>query len=325
MDDAARGATQGQHIGTIGASIQAFDAAEFVEQVRQAEAAGIPTAWSTIGGAGGADPLTAMAAAVTATRSIAVGTAIIPTWPRHPLALASQALALHQLAPGRLRLGIGPSHKPTMVATYGVEWRTPLRELREYLETLRALFRDGAVEFEGEHVTARARWRAPADVELLASALRPRSFELCGELADGAISWMCPRQYLVDEALPALSRGAEQVGRSVPPLIAHVPVMVHSDRAVVRDLARKQLGFYGRVPFYRAMFERAGFEVGETGYSDALLDDLVVSGTPEEVRAGLRRYMDEGCGEVLAAPIVDPDDRTGSIARAFDAIAAANH
>lgn len=317
-------AGHGEHAGTIGVSIQAFDAAEFVEQVRQAEAAGIPTAWSTIGGAGGADPLTAMAAALTATRSIAVGTAIIPTWPRHPLALASQALALHHLAPGRLRLGIGPSHEPSMVGTYGVEWRKPLLELREYLETLRALFRDGAVDFEGEHVTAHARWRGPVEVELVASALRPRSFELCGELADGAISWMCPRQYLVDEALPALARGAEQAGRPTPPLIAHVPVMVHTDRAFVRDLARKQLGFYGRVPFYRAMFERAGFEAGEAAYSDALLDDLVVSGTQEEVRAGLRRYLDEGCGEVLAAPIVNPDDRLPSIAWAFEAVAAAN-
>jgi len=310
--------------GPIGVSIQARNAGEFVTQVQQAEAVGIPTAWTTIGGAGGADPLTAMAAALPATERIRVGTAIIPTWPRHPVALASQALALHQLGPGRLRLGIGPSHEPSMVGTYGVEWRKPLLHLREYLESLRSLFVEGAVDFEGEHVTAHARWREPAAIELVASALRPRSFELCGELADGAISWMCPRQYLIDEALPALRQGADQAGRAMPPLIAHVPVMVSTDREAVRALARTQLGFYGRVPFYRAMFERAGFEAGETAYSDALLDDLVVSGTAEEVRAGLRRYLDEGCGEVLAAPLVDPEDREGSIARAFEAVAGAN-
>ncbi|MCK9485986.1 MAG: LLM class flavin-dependent oxidoreductase [Dehalococcoidia bacterium] len=309
-------------MGQVGVSIQAFNAPEFVQQVQQAEAAGIDTAWSTIGGAAGADPLTVMAAAATATTSIRMGTAIIPTWPRHPLALASQALAVHQLAPGRLRLGIGPSHEPSMVQSYGVTWRKPLLHLREYLESLRTLFQTGAVDYEGEHVTARGRWREPADIELVASALRPRSFEVCGELADGAISWMCPRQYLVEEALPALRRGAEQAGRPAPPLIAHVPVMVSTDRAAVRDLARKQIGFYGNVPFYRAMFERAGFTVSEEGYPDALLDDLVVSGTPEEVAAGLRRYLDEGCGEVLAAPLVDPADRLGSIGRAFEAVAA---
>lgn len=310
-------------MGQVGVSIQAFNAPEFIQQVQQAESLGIPSAWSTIGGAGGGDPLTIMAAAAPATSTIRMGTAIIPTWPRHPLALASQALVVHQLAPGRLRLGIGPSHEPSMVGTYGVTWRKPLLHLREYLESLRALFQTGSVDYEGEHVTAHARWREPADIELVASALRPRSFEVCGELADGAISWMCPRAYLVEEALPALRRGAEGAGRAMPPLIAHVPVMVSTDRAAVRDLARRQIGFYGRVPFYRAMFERAGYSIGEEGYPDDLLDDLVVSGTPEEVAAGLRHYLDEGCGEVLAAPLVDPGDRTGSIARAFEAVAAA--
>ncbi len=310
-------------MGQVGVSIQAFNAPLFVEQVRQAEELGVPTAWSTIGGAGGADPLTIMAAAGAATSTIRLGTAIIPTWPRHPLALASQALAVHQMAPGRLRLGIGPSHEPSMKAAYGVEWRKPLLNLREYLESLRALFETGSVDYEGEHVTARSRWREPAPIELIASALRPRSFETCGELADGAISWMCPRQYLVDEALPALRRGAEQAGREAPPLIAHVPVMVHTDRQFVRDLARRQIGFYGQTPFYRMMFERAGFTIGEDGYPDELLDDLVVSGTEDEVAAGLRRYLDEGIGEVLAAPLVDSNDREGSITRAFRAAVAA--
>lgn len=309
-----------------GVSIQAFTAEEFVQQVRQAEDLGIGTAWTTIGGAGGADPLTVAAAAFERTSRIRVGTAIVPTWPRHPLALASQALALQQLAPGRLRLGIGPSHEPAMIANYGVRWRTPLTHLREYLTTLGALFHDGAVDIDASHVTAHARWREPARVELLASALRPRSFTLCGELADGAISWMCPLQYLVEEALPALAGGASTAGRETPPLIAHVPIAVNSDRAFVRDLAREQLGRYASVPFYRAMFEHAGFPMGDPNapdaYPDALLDDLVVSGTPDEVAAGLRRYLDAGCAEVLAAPLLERDDREGSIARAFEAVAA---
>ncbi|MGE3962414.1 MAG: LLM class flavin-dependent oxidoreductase [Dehalococcoidia bacterium] len=308
-----------------GVSIQAFTAEEFVQQVRQAEEAGIGTAWTTIGGAGGADPLTAAAAAFAATSRIRVGTAIIPTWPRHPLALASQALALHQLAPGRLRLGVGPSHEPMMTASYGVEWRTPLTHLREYLTALRSLFQTGAVDLDGSHVTAHARWREPARIELLASALRPRSFALCGEIADGAISWMCPLQYLVEEAIPALAEGAAKAGRETPPLVVHVPIAVNTDRELVRDLARQQLGRYASVPFYRAMFERAGFPMGDPAapdaYPDALLDDLVVSGTAEEVTAGLRRYLEAGASEVLAAPLLERDDRDGSIARAFEAVA----
>lgn len=308
-----------------GVSIQAFTADEFVRQVQQAEELGIGTAWTTIGGAGGGDPLTVAAAAFAATSRIRVGTAIVPTWPRHPLVLASQALALHQLAPGRLRLGIGPSHEPAMTAGYGVQWRTPLTHLREYLTALASLFEMGAVDLDGSHVTAHARWREPARVELLASALRPRSFALCGELADGAISWMCPLQYLVDEGLPAMAEGAATAGRQTPPLVVHVPIAVNGDREFVRDLARQQLGRYASVPFYRAMFERAGFPMGDPtspdAYPDALLDDLVVSGTSEEVTAGLRRYLDAGAAEVLAAPLLERDDREGSIARAFEAVA----
>jgi F420-dependent oxidoreductase-like protein len=309
---------------SVGVSIQAFSAREMVEQIEQAEAAGISTAWSTIGGAGGADPLVSFAAALTATRSITLGTAIIPTWPRHPIALAQQALALEQLAPGRFRLGIGPSHEVAMVPGYGVRWEAPLQNLREYLQVLRALLYTGAVDFDGRHVVAHGRLREPAPIPLMASALRPRSYETCGELADGAISWMSPRPYLLSEALPAIRRGAERAGRTPPPLIAHVPVAVNTDRESVHALAQRQLGNYARIPFYRQMFEQAGFASLADGYPPALLDTLVVYGDEDEVAERLAGYIRDGVGEVLAAPLLDADDRDGSIARAFRAIARAD-
>ncbi|MDA0270425.1 MAG: LLM class flavin-dependent oxidoreductase [Chloroflexi bacterium] len=309
---------------SIGVAIQAFNAREMVQQIRQAEAAGIPTAWTTIGGAGGADPLTVFAAALMETTSIRLGTAIIPTWPRHAIVIGQQAMALDQLGPGRLRLGIGPSHEPGMTRTFGVEWDTPLTHLREYLQTLRSLFTTGEVEFEGRHVTARTKWREPVPVELLASALRPRSFEVCGELTDGAISWMCPRTYLLEEALPALRRGAERAGRETPPLIAHVPIAITTARDDARSLARRQVGGYASVPFYRAMFEAAGHTIGAEGYSDGLLDDLVVSGTEEEVAERIAGYIADGCGEVLVHPLIDTSDRDQSIARSFRAVARAH-
>ena len=308
---------------TVGVSIQALDAPGFVEQVQQAEAAGIRVAWTTIGGAGGPDPLTVAAAAFTATDSIDIGTAIVPTWPRHPIMLAQQAQALEQLAPGRLRLGIGPSHEPMMTQNFGVEWSAPLTNLREYLQVIRSLLSTGEVDFEGRHVTARASVRDPYEVTLMASALRPRSFETCGELTDGAISWMCPKQFLVEEALPAVARGAAQAGRPTPPLIAHVPMLVTEDRGEVRRLM-SQLGRYAQIPFYRAMFEAAGYPNVDDGYPDELLDDLVVSGTESEVAERLASYIEAGCGEVLAAPLIDPDDREGSFERAFAAVARAD-
>ncbi len=309
---------------TVGVAIQALNAHDFVTQVRQAEMAGVPVAWTTIGGAGGADPLTVFAAALTATDRIRLGTAIVPTWPRHPIIIAQQALALEQIASGRLRLGIGPSHEPGMVRNFGVRWEAPLTELREYLTVIRSLATTGAVDFVGRHVTARATFREPQPLELLASALRPKSFEVCGELTDGAISWMCPASYLIREALPAIRRGADRAGRPTPPLIAHVPIMVSEDREAVRALARQQLGNYANVPFYLAMFREAGFPEASAGYSDAMLDDLIVSGSTEEVVARLCRMIEEGCGEVLAHPLLEPGDRAGSIERAFHAVALAH-
>ena len=308
---------------TVGVSIQAFDTPAFVAQIQQAEAAGIPVAWSTIGGASGADPLTAAAAALAATDSIDFGTAIIPTWPRHPIVIAQQALALEQLAPGRLHLGVGPSHEPSMAPNYGVDWSAPLTNLREYLQVIRALLTEGSVDFEGRHVTAKAQIRGTFDVSLMASALRPRSFELCGELADGAISWMCPKPYLVSEALPAIARGAERAGRETPPLVAHVPMLVTDDPADVRKLIG-QIGFYARVPFYRAMFEAAGYPDAADGYSDQLLANLVVSGSEQEVAERLAGYIGDGASHVLAAPLIETEDRDASIARAFAAIARAD-
>ena len=310
--------------GIIGAAIQALDAREFVAQIQRAEAAGVPVAWTTIGGATNADPLTAFAAAATSTSTIRLGTAIIPTWPRHPVIIAQQAATVSQLAPGRMRLGIGPSHEPTMVRNFGVRWEAPLTQLREYMTVIRALSDTGKVDFEGRHVTARAEWRAPGDFEVMASALRPRSFELCGELGDGAISWMCPKAYLVSQALPAIARGAERAGRAAPPLIAHVPVAVSTDREEVRAIARRQLAGYQSIPFYLAMFREAGFPQANEGYSDALLDDLVVSGTEDEVVERLLTYLDAGCGEVLAHPLMAADDREGSINRALQAVGKAH-
>ena len=305
----------------IGVHIQAPDAAAAVEQVVQAESLGIPAAWMATGGAG-PDGLTLLAASAVRTERILLGTSITPTWPRHPIAIAQQVIALEALAPGRFRLGIGPSHEPMMTSMFGVRWRTPLAELREYLVVLRALLHDGEVEFEGEHVTARAKLSRPVATPIMASALRKRSFELCGELADGAISWNCPAAYLREEALPALRRGAEAAGRAPPPLVAHVPIAVEENIEVVREATRRQIGGYAQIPFYRAMFEAAGFPRVSEGVTDDLVDALVIHGDEEQVAHGLVELLESGMGEVLAMPLLG-DDRAASIERGFAAVALA--
>ena len=234
-------------------------------------------------------------------------------------------MALEELTPGRLRLGLGPSHKPMMTRSIGAQWHKPLTHLREYLTSLKTLFANGTVDFEGEQVTLRTSIKSPINVEILASALRQKSFSLCGELTDGAISWMCPKTYLIEQALPALNRGAESANRDKRiPLIAHVPIAVSNDRSVARHLAQEQLARYSEIPFYQAMFQEAGFEIAGNPYPDELLDDLVISGTEDEVAEKLVSYISEGCGEVLAAPLINDADRASSITESFSAIALAN-
>lgn len=309
--------------GEVGVVVQAFDAAEAVSRIGEAEAAGVPSAWMTSGGVG-ADPLTIFAAAATRTSNIVLGTCIIPTWPRHPVALVQQVAALESLAPGRLRLGVGPSHEAGMTGMFGVRWRTPLTNLREYLTVLKALLQQGEVDFEGEHVTARAKLPRPLGTPVLASALRPKSFELCGELADGAISWQCPASYLLEEALPALRRGAAAAGRAAPPLVAHVPVAITTDRAAVREAAERQVGFYSTVPFYRAMYEQAGVPQEAGAVSDGLIDGLVVHGDEDAVVERLSGLLAAGIGQVIAMPLVVNRERDASIQRVYRAAARAH-
>jgi F420-dependent oxidoreductase-like protein len=305
-----------------GVAIQAASASAAVAQIEAAERAGVEAAWATMGGAGGADMIPVFAAAAVRTARIRLGTAIAHTWGRTPVAFAQEAAAIDGLAPGRFRLGIGSTTAFFVERYYGRAYTRPLTNLREYLVTIRALLHEGAVEFSGEHVSVRARLAAPAPVPVMASALRPRSYALCGEASDGAISWMSPLSYLTATALPALRAGAERAGRPAPPLVAHVPIAVGADRAAARDLARTQLATYARVPNYQGMFALAGHDVSD-GYPDALLDDLVLSGSEEEVAAGLRRWRAAGMGEVLAQPLVDPRDREGSLGAAFAAVARA--
>ncbi len=162
----------------FGVAIQASDSPGAVEQAVAAETAGIESVWATMGGAGGADMLPVFAAIAVKTERVLMSTAILHTWPRHPVIFAQELMALDQLAPGRFRLGIGPTTEFFVTRLYGTEYRKPLTNLREYLLTLRTLLAEGQVDFEGEHVRSRGRIARTADETGMASALRPKSYEL---------------------------------------------------------------------------------------------------------------------------------------------------
>jgi F420-dependent oxidoreductase-like protein len=293
-----------------GIAIRKPNSAETLATIVRAENQGVPTVWSTVGGTR-PDAVTLFAAGLAKTSRINLGTAVVPTYPRHPIALASQALVLGSLGPGRFRLGVGPSHRPTMEGMFGLKMDKPLAHLREYLTVLRGLLWDGASDFSGTYFTVKADLGPgvePPKTPLLISALRAGAFRLSGELTDGAISWVCPVPYLVGTAKPAMEEGARAAGRPTPPLIGHIPVALSEDRAAVRAAARPQLANYGRLPFYRGMFADAGFPVKDQTMSDELLDELVVSGSPEAVTARLLEIQAAGVDELLVMQVAVADE-----------------
>jgi F420-dependent oxidoreductase-like protein len=285
------------------------DARQALDLIRRAEAAGVETIW-TVMGALARDTPTIFAAAAVQTDRIKLGTAIVPAFTRHPLALATQALALEDLAPGRLRLGIGPSHQRVMIPAYGLPFDRPLSQLREYLQVLRPALHQGSVSFSGEYYRAEATLPRATKTPILISTLREHAFELAGELSDGALTWLCPLDYLVATGKPALERGARAAGRAAPPLIAHVLVSPRTDRAVVRAAARKALAGYASAPFYQHMFAAAGYPLGpDNAVPDTLIENLVLSGNDDAIVAGIHERLGRGMDELLLNLVPTDDTR----------------
>lgn len=294
---------------------------EAVAQIQRAEELGINAAWLTTGGAR-PDGLTIFAAAAVKTSRILLGTSIVPTWPRHPIAVAQQVQVLHQLSGGRFRLGMGPSHRDGMIHAFGVNFRAPLTHLREYLRILKSLLQQGEVDFEGRFYIARGEIDAPIDVPVMASALRRRSYELCGEEADGAISWVCPSAYLRDSALPAMTAAAQRAGRPCPPLVAHAIIAVDDDANAVRNAVREQMALYVTLPFYAQMFVDAGFPEAQSGkWSDGMIDAVAIHGSREQVASGVQRLFSYGVTEIIASPVLTGPDANASWERTVSALA----
>ena len=308
--------------GTIGVAAMGGGAKQVISTIEDFEARGIKAAWLTAG-AGGIDNLTMLAAAATTTERILLGTSIVTIWPRHPAIAAQQANAIAQISGGRFRFGVGPGHIAGMARTYGAEYRTPLTALREYIAITRSLFDTGAVEFEGTVFKANySLTLSVPNTPIMASALRPKSYELCGEVADGAISWVSPAVYLRDVALPAIKRGADKAGREAPPLVMHLPVAVHEDGDEVLASVREQLGNYPRSPFYQAMFAQSGHpEAAETEtWSAGMRDAVVAWGNEEQVSQRIAELFDWGMGELIVHVVTAGADTASSRARTLDLI-----
>jgi alkanesulfonate monooxygenase SsuD/methylene tetrahydromethanopterin reductase-like flavin-dependent oxidoreductase (luciferase family) len=215
---------------------------------------------------------------------------------------------LNDIAPGRLRLGIGPSHRPIIECIFGL---TPVAHLREYVEVLRAMLWEGKVNHHGAFFNVEVTSPSTPQIPILISTLGEKAFQLAGEIADGALSWLCPVPYL-RTGLPPLRKGAAITGRSAPPsLVAHVLVAHTRNRHSAMTPGHQFIDMYTSYPFYVKMFTSAGFPttVGDAA-PDGVVDSLVISGDEEMVNARFSELLTSGLDELMVTllPIVDAGD-----------------
>ena len=155
----------------------------------------------------------------------------------------------------------------------------PLSHLREYVTICRALLEEGEVNHEGELITARAQLPGgPTRVTTMISALREKAWSMSGEITAGGISWMSPLPYIRDVALPAQQAGADLAGRDRPQMVVHTPIILSEDTEAIRAAAKRQFGFYQRLPYYSQMLQDAGYdEAAGTDFTDRMADALIIS------------------------------------------------
>jgi alkanesulfonate monooxygenase SsuD/methylene tetrahydromethanopterin reductase-like flavin-dependent oxidoreductase (luciferase family) len=173
---------------------------------------------------------------------------------------------------------------------------------------MRQVLWEGRVDHHGTFFNVVTSFPRTAQIPLLISALGEKAFRLAGEIADSAISWVCPVPYLLDKALPALQAGAQAHNRPSPPLVAHIPVAISTDEAAVHEKAMSRLSYYTKAPFYAHMFAEAGFPIATDGSgTDALVKSLVVAGDQTQVEKRLRELIASGLDELLLmlVPIAD--------------------
>lgn len=283
-----------------------------VERARLADRLGFDAIYTTQ--VAGRDAFTVLAAFATATERARLGTGVAPIFARTPVAMAQVAATLDELSGGRMVLGLGVSHQVTVEHWFGAQISKPVTQMREYAGTVRAILRGEAAP-EGEFFTTRFQFMGyppRPELPIYVAALSPNMLRLAGEIADGAMLWLCAPGYIAEVVVPALRAGRERAGKSLDgfDVVAAVPAALTDDRDAALASMRGELVTYCSLPFYRAMLERSGFgdelsafdegmaagdvDHAKAGLSERMLDSLAGIGDAEAVSAAVERYRSAG-------------------------------
>jgi 5,10-methylenetetrahydromethanopterin reductase len=269
---------------------------DIVAMAEEAEQLGFQSVWL----AGRWDALTLVTLATTVTTRIELGTAVVPTYPRHPLALAQQTLAAHAASKGRVTLGIGVGQRTLITDQLGMDYDHPIRHLREYIPVLRGILNGDTVNHEdGRYPVTGLKLTVPGATpppQLMVAALGPQSLKVAGQLTDGTLMFLAGPRYLEEVAVPIISAAAREAGRPVPRISNGVPVCVTSQREAGLERATTVFGHYGQQPAYRAILDRDG---------SATPTDISLVGDAKTVMAGLDRFASLGITDFNATVFGD--------------------
>jgi 5,10-methylenetetrahydromethanopterin reductase len=279
-------------------------AAELIADMELACRAGLQSIW--LNHHLGYDSLTLLAAAAPSLPNVELGTAVIPTYPRHPAALAMQALTAQVLSGGRLTLGVGASHADVIKGLFGLEYASPVNHLAEYLTVLTALLNDQRVRFEGNYYSVRCQIavEGATPVPIVVGAMGDRMLELAGAQTDGVIPVFAGPRTLEAHIVPKVSAAAEQAGRGRPRVLVEVPMCLTEHVDQRRLEVSEMLAPYESLPVYLAVKEREGAQT---------LSGLAMLGDEESLRAGITRLADAGATDVVAIAFGDSDERARTL------------
>jgi 5,10-methylenetetrahydromethanopterin reductase len=267
------------------------------------------------------DALTAAALVGNETSRIEVGTAVVPVQPRHPIALAQQALSVQAVCGGRLTLGLGVSHHWVIDEMLGLPYERPAATMRYHLDVLDPALRGpGTVEVDNEMF----RVRNPLDITdvaptpVLLAALGPAMLRLAGERTDGTILWLADERAIAGHVAPRITRAAEAAGRPAPRIVAGVPVCLCRDDEVDAAVERTNriLSEAEVSPNYQRLLD----------HGDARnVGDILAAGSEAAIEKRLRAFADAGATDVSVRVVplgTGRDELLASLRRTRDLLAA---
>lgn len=309
--------------------------AEIVDCAVLAEDLGYESVWVAEGHGG--DQFATLSACAVRTSRVRLGTAITSIYVRSIPTIAMAAASIDDLSSGRFILGIGSSHKVQVEPEHGMPFGKPLTKTRETVEIVRALLRDGSVQYDGETVQIENFdfWFSPyrREVPVFVAAVFPKMTALCGEIADGII---LTRSTLKTGAAvkPIIAEAAAKAGRDPKDVTVTslLPTSVSETRQEAFDAMRPGLAFYcGFFPRYNRLiaehgfadeaasiadaFARDGLDAAIGLVTDAMVDATGVAGTADECRAKIEAYRDSG----IDLPIISPFARGPGAKDKFEA------